>query len=84
MNVFAVNAANVPPGGPAGLIATIRVAYDDGTSGTFITDTTWNTLVATPPAGFEQPQFDDSAWPAVVNEGRYGVSPWGNTVVPPV
>ncbi|PBK79440.1 hypothetical protein ARMGADRAFT_1040598 [Armillaria gallica] len=47
-NVFAiaVNIGQVPS-----LIATIIVDYKDGTSQTIVTDSTWETLQAPPPAG---------------------------------
>ncbi|KAJ7212465.1 hypothetical protein B0H12DRAFT_1156377 [Mycena haematopus] len=35
------------------------------------------------PTGWEQPGFNDSAWPPVVTEGEYGAAPWGtNTIAP--
>ncbi|KAG7448134.1 lectin [Guyanagaster necrorhizus] len=79
-NVIAVNGTNT--GGPAGLIATVLVDYADGTTETFVTDASWKTLQSAPPAGFENPSLDDSAWIAAVGQGMEGVSPWGQTTLP--
>lgn len=79
-NVFAVDAANT--GGPAGVIATILVAYSDGTSELFRTDTTWKNLHQPSPAGFAAPNIDDSTWQSSVTEGAYGVAPWGAITIP--
>ncbi len=78
-NVFAVDATNT--GGPASLIAIILIAYDDGTTETFITDSTWKAFTSIP-AGFEVPDFDDSAWQSATDLGPYGTLPWGNVVIP--
>ncbi|KAK0218404.1 hypothetical protein EDD85DRAFT_797784 [Armillaria nabsnona] len=50
-NVFAIAVNNTH--GDAGLIATILVDYSDGTTQTIVTDTTWKTIKATPPAGVD-------------------------------
>ncbi|KAK0224431.1 hypothetical protein EDD85DRAFT_755433, partial [Armillaria nabsnona] len=42
-NVFAVNGVNT--GGPAGVIGTILVAYNDGTSVSYVADNTWKLFV---------------------------------------
>ncbi|KAK0196813.1 lectin [Armillaria mellea] len=81
-NVIAVNSTNA--GGPAGLIATVLVDYADGTSTIFVTDSSWKTLKSASPAGFANPSSDDSAWIAAVEQGKEGVSPWGQTALPPV
>lgn len=83
LNVFAVSGTNVPPGGPAAIIAAILVMYSDGTSETIVTDATWKTLRSAPPAGFQQPGFDDSTWIASNTQGLDGVAPWGQTAIPP-
>ncbi|KAK0463801.1 lectin [Desarmillaria tabescens] len=80
-NVITVNGTNT--GGPAGLIATVLVDYADGTTETFVTDASWKTLRSAPPAGFENPSLDDSTWIAAVGQGQEGVSPWGQTALPP-
>ncbi|PBK78494.1 lectin [Armillaria solidipes] len=80
-NVITVNGTNNE--GPAGLIATVLVDYSDGTTETFVTDSSWKTLKSSPPAGFANPSLDDSAWIAAVEQGKEGVSPWGQTALPP-
>ncbi|KAK0228843.1 lectin [Armillaria fumosa] len=80
-NIIAVNGTNT--GGPAALIATVLVDYTDGTSETFVTDSSWKTLKSAPPAGFASPSLNDSAWIAAVGQGKEGVSPWGQTRLPP-
>ncbi|KAF7323163.1 hypothetical protein HMN09_00096700 [Mycena chlorophos] len=82
--VLAVEATNtLTTANPAGLIAAVEIISMDITCGCnssalFETDARWvyDTSV---PAGFEQPAFDDSAWPAAVTEVAYGGAPW-NTV----
>ncbi len=78
-NVFAVDGANT--GGPAGVIATILVAYNDGTSVSYVTDTTWKAFTSVP-TGFELPAFDDSTWSYATIVGTYGGAPWGAITVP--
>jgi hypothetical protein len=49
-----------------------------GRTGAFaLTDVGWKSTKGAIPAGFEQPGFDDSAWPAVVVEATYPAAPWG-------
>lgn len=82
LNVFAVNAVNaatVP--NPAGLLAAIEITYDDGTTDTIVSDTTWR-ADTTVPAGFEQLTYDDNSWPAASFVGNYGVAPWGSISIP--
>jgi hypothetical protein len=88
-NVFAATVTN--GGGPAGFIMACRIVYSDGTVDSIVTDGTWKTLRSAPPANFQSPMFDDAAWVAATNEGRYGTAqPWGNvptfsdTPLPPV
>ncbi|KAK0432665.1 lectin [Armillaria borealis] len=78
-NVFAVNGINT--GGPAGVIGTILVAYNDGTSLSYVTDSTWKSFVGVP-SGFELPVTNDDSWAAATTSGKYGVSPWGTITVP--
>ncbi|KAG7443901.1 lectin [Guyanagaster necrorhizus] len=80
-NVFAVNGTNVAPGGPAGVIGTILVAYSDGTSASYITDNTWKAFIGVP-SGFELPATDDDAWSDATVVAKYGGSPWGDITVP--
>ncbi|KAJ7273026.1 lectin [Mycena rebaudengoi] len=77
LNVFAVtavNAATVP--NPAGLLVSIQILYQDGTTSTIVSDTTWRASIPVP-NGFEQLSFDDSSWAPAIAEGAHGVSPWG-------
>ncbi|PBK78496.1 hypothetical protein ARMSODRAFT_1078037 [Armillaria solidipes] len=68
-NVFAVDGENT--GGPAGVIATILMAYNDGTSVSYVTDTTWKTFTGLP-TDFQLPATDDSTWRDATIVGKYG------------
>lgn len=81
-NVFAVRTTN-GPGSPAGLLAVIRVAYADGSEQLFRTDAAWKASKVIP-AGFEEPDFDDSAWAPAAVQAVYGTGPWGAGVRLPV
>ncbi|KAF7361154.1 hypothetical protein MSAN_01147200 [Mycena sanguinolenta] len=75
-NVFAVNASASTSGtDEGGLIATILVTYSDGTTDTLVTDSSWRVKSGIP-LGFEQPSFDDTAWPVATVVGSYGVGAW--------
>ncbi|KAF7294723.1 hypothetical protein MIND_01009700 [Mycena indigotica] len=83
--VFAVQVTN---GGatnnPAGLLASVQVTSIDSTCGCnssalFGTDADWK-YSTTVPAGFEQPAFNDAAWPQAIVEAPFGSSPWGTTM----
>jgi hypothetical protein len=65
-NVFAVLAGNT--GGPAGLIGTFLITYSDGTTETFVTDSSWRTFVGN--AGVED------TGPLVLDE----LPPWVDAV----
>jgi hypothetical protein len=68
---------------PAGVIASILLAYDDGTSEVITTDESWKGLSGVQtPTGYDAVGLDDSAWWAASPGGAYGVAPWGNTTVP--
>ncbi|KAF7362610.1 hypothetical protein MVEN_00609800 [Mycena venus] len=59
------------------------------TAGVFVlSDNGWKSTKDLIPAGFEQPGFDDSTWPAVVAEVTYPAAPWGTVTIavpsPPV
>ncbi|KAF9552491.1 hypothetical protein CPC08DRAFT_607616, partial [Agrocybe pediades] len=72
------------PTSPAGLIAEVDLTMEDCECGSvlsLVTDGSWKYNLGTP-VGFEQVGYDDSAWPAAVVEGKYGMQPWGNVVVP--
>ncbi|KAJ7177482.1 hypothetical protein C8R43DRAFT_1118472 [Mycena crocata] len=59
------------------------------TAGVFLlSDPGWKSTKGAIPAGFEQPGFDDSAWPDVVAQAGYPATPWGTITIaapsPPV
>ncbi|KAK0441865.1 lectin [Armillaria borealis] len=68
-NVFAVDGENT--GGPAGVIATILMVYNDGTSVSYVTDTTWKTFTGLP-TDFQHPTTDDNTWRDATIVGKYG------------
>ncbi|KAF7422824.1 hypothetical protein PC9H_010983 [Pleurotus ostreatus] len=67
VNVFALNGKNT--GGPAAFQGVIQILYDDGTSDTIVTDTTWKAQEKVT-AGFESPKLDDSKWVNATSMGR--------------
>ncbi|KAJ7641634.1 hypothetical protein FB45DRAFT_360293 [Roridomyces roridus] len=74
-NVFAVSShTNAPSGG--GMIGTILLTYSDNTTDTIVSDASW-CVQGAPPAGFEQLEFDDTAWSAGTVVGAAGDAPWG-------
>jgi len=69
-------------GGPAGLALAVNLALECGNGViSFVTDNTWKYNYATT-SGFEQPGFDDSAWPAAVLQGKLGSAPLGDRSAP--
>ncbi|KAJ7149614.1 hypothetical protein C8R46DRAFT_1044029 [Mycena filopes] len=81
-NVFAVNASTAASGTGtnAGLLATILVTYQDGTTDTLRTDSSWRTKGALP-LGWETLAFDDNTWPVATVVGTYDVAPWTTVLV---
>ncbi len=82
-NTIAIAASN---GGTspnaAGLIGKLILNYADGTQTTVQMDATWkakNSLQT----NWQLPSFNDSAWPAALVLGAYGISPWGTGVSTP-
>jgi alpha-L-rhamnosidase len=75
-NTVAIAAANTSAG-PASVIAKLT----SGTT-TIASGGTWK-AAQTVPAGWEQPGFDDSAWPAARATAAYGSGPWGSQVSVP-
>ncbi|KAK0243132.1 lectin [Armillaria nabsnona] len=69
VNVVAVDGENDRGDSRVWLGAGVLIAYNDGSSETYYTDGSWKTLNGLPPAGFEQPDADDSEW--------VGVTIWG-------
>ena len=78
-NVIAVAGTNAGSGG--GLIGALEL---DGQR--IVSDTSWKALEgtpATPPAGWNTAAFDDSAWPAAISGGQYGIAPWNQNIQTP-
>ncbi|MBK9034761.1 MAG: hypothetical protein IPL61_26440 [Myxococcales bacterium] len=76
-NVLAIEGINLQnqAGYDRATVADLRFTID-GVPQTVVTDAAFratNTLTA----GWEQPGFDDSAWPAAVTLGQVGIAPWG-------
>ena len=81
-NVVALAAYNI--NGPAGLIGRLRINFTSGDP--LVIDTGASTKTQnTDITGWQAPGFDDSTWPAALDLGTYGISPWktGVTVAPP-
>ncbi|KAK0222287.1 hypothetical protein IW262DRAFT_1296853 [Armillaria fumosa] len=62
MNVITVDGASTRSDDRVYLAASMLVAYNDGTLEVYSTDGSWRTLNGLPPAGFEQPDADNSDW----------------------
>ncbi|KAF7366062.1 hypothetical protein MVEN_00482400 [Mycena venus] len=75
LNVFAANSSSNDPVN-AGLVANIRVTYDDFTTDTIIADSSWRAHLWVP--GFEQLSFDDISWPTAIVKSAYS----GTVVLP--
>ncbi|KAJ7044357.1 lectin [Mycena alexandri] len=86
--VLAVLATNA--GGPAGVLMSMEInmvprGRNNCTAGVFLTtDGLWKSTEGAIPAGFEQPDYDDSTWPAVGSQGAYGIAPWATLTITPV
>ena len=76
-NVIAAEATNTMPG-PAGFLGKLRV---EGSGGPLdlVTDSAWKSADTTA-TGWQQPDFDDSAWPQALVAAPYGTGPWGGSV----
>ncbi|KAF8336206.1 hypothetical protein F5887DRAFT_1247589 [Amanita rubescens] len=75
--VVAVNAENT--GGPAGVIAALELNAAIRSCSTYfvyVTDNTWKYNLGVP-AGFQSPGYNDGSWPNAIQQGLYGVAPWG-------
>jgi hypothetical protein len=84
-NLFAVRATNLPDvttggAGPSGLLMAAQVTFTDGSSAFFSSGASWR-ATATIPANFESPTLDDSSWAKAASLGKYGIAPWGTSVV---
>ncbi|KAJ8486909.1 hypothetical protein ONZ45_g14510 [Pleurotus djamor] len=81
-NVFAIEGNNT--GSAAGVMATIRFHYADGSFEDFITDETWRVTRGTPPQNFQSIGTSDVKWPFATLQGTYDNSHWGKPALPPV
>ncbi|MET8147686.1 family 78 glycoside hydrolase catalytic domain [Actinoplanes sp. NPDC049668] len=75
-NTIAVAATNTSAG-PASVIAKLTVGNT-----TVSTGAAWKSAQSAP-AGWQQPGFDDGAWPAARATAAYGSGPWGSQVAVP-
>ncbi|KAJ7260128.1 bacterial alpha-L-rhamnosidase-domain-containing protein [Mycena rebaudengoi] len=57
-----------------------QVTFTDGSSAFFSSGASWR-ATATIPANFESPTLDDSSWAKAASLGKYGIAPWGTSVV---
>ncbi len=80
-NVLAARVTNGAQGF-AGLLGKLRVELSDGRVVEINTDASWRAATAAA-AGWDQPGFDDSAWPAAVVGAAYGGGPWGSNISAP-
>ena len=78
-NVLAVKATN--DGAAAGLIAKLRVVFNDDTTLEIASDSTW-IVSKTAPKVWNKPKFDDASWEKPVVLGPYGIKPWGELKLP--
>ncbi|HEX6355015.1 family 78 glycoside hydrolase catalytic domain [Actinophytocola sp.] len=71
----ATNRGNVAVN-PGGLLVRLVLDLDDGTQHQVVTDGEWRVADAEHP-GWQQPDFDDSAWSRATVLASYGAGPWG-------
>ncbi|KAF8155110.1 hypothetical protein K438DRAFT_1777819 [Mycena galopus ATCC 62051] len=87
--MVAVLATNANAPSPAGLLFSMEVnmaptvaspatrGWSNCTAGAYVvSDNAWLSTTGVIPNGFQQPGFDDSAWPAVVEEALYPGGVW--------
>jgi putative heme-binding domain-containing protein len=74
-NVLAIRGVN--DGGIAGLIAKIRVTFNDDSTQEVASDATWR-VSSKDPKPWKTDTFDDSTWAAARVLGAYGMAPWGD------
>lgn len=76
-NVLAARAENAGDApSPAGLIAWLRVEFAEGEPLTVTSDGAWRASDRLA-LGWDEPDFDDSAWPRAQVLGPVGIDPWG-------
>lgn len=81
-NVIAVRALNTLDG-PAGLLVKVVVTQPGQPTVVRVTDGSW-VWSREGPAGWQQPDFDDSGWQSVHVQGEANMAPWGgNLQLPP-
>ncbi len=80
-NTIAIEATNTSAS-PAGVLGHLHVERAGAAAADVVTDGSFK-AAQTVPAGWEQPGFDDSAWPAVKDAATYGSGPWGSGVAQP-
>jgi len=74
-NTLAIVATNATPS-PAALAGRLRVEFESGHVLDLVIDQTWRSFTQAA-AGWNQPGFDDSAWPLAIVVGKMGDKPWG-------
>ncbi|MGM9636820.1 MAG: family 78 glycoside hydrolase catalytic domain [Eubacteriales bacterium] len=77
-NTVAIRATNASVG-YAGLVASMKITYTDGSSDSYITDNSWK-VCETEKDGWTDPDYDDSGWSAPDQTVSFGSSPWGTGV----
>ncbi|MFV1964054.1 MAG: hypothetical protein ACC628_01430 [Pirellulaceae bacterium] len=80
-NLLAVRAVNgpAPSKNPAGLIARLAIALENGTRQTVVSDRSWRVEKRLVP-NWEQPSQDDSNWEFAIVGAPFGGGPWGKIV----
>ncbi len=81
VNTIAIQAVNTTVS-PAGIIGRLHVERSGASPLDLVTDGSFRSA-QTAPGGWEQPGFNDSAWPAAKDAGAYGSGPWGTQVSQP-
>ena len=77
-NTFAIEARNLDnQPNPAGLIGKCVIKLDNGKNIDLPIDLAWKTS-DNAADGWQETEFDDSAWREPVEVGKYGDQPWGN------
>ena len=76
-NALAIEGRNQD--GPAGVLLRLSVTYVDNRKEQIVTDPTWKASLKLAD-GWQQADFDDSAWPRAVDFGLLGVQPWGDPI----
>jgi len=81
-NVLTIWSEHRPPSGdtPA-ILACFEIQFADGGVLRLVTDSSWKAWT-TKVSGWDNPNHDDTAWPAAVVLGELGDLPWGPTTPP--